>query len=93
METSHCYNLNQPYGEELHLTLKPGMAWAMYVDSGPKGPCGQSMSITCPHFYFYTWPDEESMRKSKIGRNGSKKVIHWGVIGEWGTIQGSFHVS
>lgn len=69
------------------LELKPGMAWAMYMDEGPTGICGQSMSITCPHCVFATWPDEEAMRADvkKIGRGGSKSRIHWGVVGEWGT--------
>ncbi len=81
------YDLKQPYGTKLNLELKPGMGWAIYTDTGPNGPCGQSMSVTCPHAIFATWPDEESMKKdinSKF-RNGKNTNIQYGVIGEWST--------
>lgn len=92
MEKPRYYSLNEPYREPLQLTLKPGMAWAMYMDHGPLGPCGQSMSVTCPHCVFAIWPSEPEMRRSMeagVFRKGSKSNMQYGVIGEYSTGQGS----
>lgn len=85
------YNLQDTWAGELNLTLKPGMGWAIYTDHGPTGICGQCMSITCPHCMFILWPDEESMEKdlAKSFRKGSRHNLQYGVIGEWGTGNGS----
>lgn len=77
------------------LQLKPGMAWCLYSDEGPNGPCGQSMDTTCPHAYLAIWPNEDSMRAAmesgKAGRGGKRERVMWGVVGEWTT--GKFTVS
>jgi len=81
---SKIFSINE---EGFTLNLKPGMAWALYSDNGPGGPCGQSMNITCPHSVFMTWPNEEKMRealKNGIGRNKNAKVL-WGVVGDYST--------
>lgn len=92
MSRPKYYSLDRPYGESLHLTLKPGMAWAMYMDHGPLGICGQSMSITCPHCVFAVWPSEAEMRRSMEAgafRKGVKSNMQYGVVGEYSTGNGS----
>ena len=65
--------------------LKAGMAWALYSDTGPEGPCGQSMRTTCAHSYLHVWNTEHEMRAAMdrgVGRN-SKARIMCGVVGDW----------
>ncbi len=88
------FDLQEPNSQELTVTLKPGMGWAIYTDRGPSGPCGQSMSITCPHSVFAVFPDEASMRAAvdKMFRGGKQSNLQFGVIGEWSTGNGSIVV-
>ena len=81
-------DLDTEHGDELPpIELKPGMAWALVVDDGPGGPCGQSMRTTCPHARFFVWPNEAAMRKTieekNLGRRGSRERSWHGVVGEW----------
>lgn len=94
MSDSTIYELDALYGQELTLNLRPGNAWALYMDDGPGGPCGQSMRTTCPHSVLYIWPDEASMRKAMETKNlGRNKRARWmyGVVGEW-TTPGVFQI-
>ena len=54
--------------------LKAGMAWALYSDTGPEGPCGQSMRTTCAHSYLHVWNTEHEMRAA---------MDRGGVVGDW----------
>lgn len=38
------------------------------TDQGPNGPCGQSMSMTCPKCAVHVFHDESAMRKFLEGR-------------------------
>ena len=81
------------YGQGVEIKLKPGMAWAIYSDDGPGGPCGQGGRTTCPHTVLMTWPNEEAMRKAReggIGRNKKHRLM-CGVVDEW-TSSGVFRV-
>lgn len=79
-------DLDQTYGQSVLINLKPGMAWALYFDDGPDGPCGQSMRTTCPHSVLHVWPNESDMRiamqDGHIGRNKKARVMY-GVVDEW----------
>lgn len=77
----------------LQIELKPGMAWVLYSDNGPGGPCGQGMRTTCPHTYLMTWPNEDAMReamKDNKWRN-KKHTVMCGVVGEY-TSGGLFRI-
>lgn len=67
------------------LDLRLGTAWALYVDRGPSGPCGQGMRITCSHAQFHTWPTEDDMRRElpSIRWRNKKHVLFFGVVGEY----------
>lgn len=58
----------------------------VYADAGPGGPCGQSMSVTCPHAYvsiFDTYEDAQKAIQSaggRIGRNGLRRLIVRGEL-------------
>lgn len=69
------------------VSFLPGMAWALYSDDGPSGPCGQSMSITCPWSILYVFKDEDELREAikneSIGRKGRAWKVKQGVIGDW----------
>lgn len=90
--TSH--DLDRMNGNALSLTLKPGMYWALYLDDGPGGPCGQSMRTTCPHTVLHVWPDEAAMRAgggfAKFGRNKNGRWMY-GVVDEY-TSRGVFRI-
>jgi hypothetical protein len=77
---------DRTYGKPISVDLKPGTAWAIYMDDGPGGPCGQSMRTTCPHAILCTWPNEDAMREAmkdkNFGRNKKAKVM-FGVIDSW----------
>ena len=86
-------DLDRVYGEGITIELKPGMAWALYSDNGPGGPCGQSCRTTCPHSVLAIWPDEDAMRATLangIGRNKKARVMT-GVVDEY-TSGGVFRV-
>ena len=86
-------DVDQTYGAGVSIDLKPGMAWALYCDDGPGGPCGQSMRTTCPHSVLMTWPTEAAMREDMDGkkwRNQKHRII-WGVVDEY-TAGGVFRV-
>jgi hypothetical protein len=71
--------------ENLTIELKAGMAWALYSDDGPGGPCGQSMRTTCSHSVLHIWQAESAMREalaSGIGRNKKSRIM-CGVVGDW----------
>ena len=69
------------------LELREGMAWLLYTDQGPSGPCGQSMRITCPHAILHVWPSEQAMQDwlevNKAGRTGQRAAIRLGVVGSY----------
>ena len=94
MSDTQRYDLKHCHGDEFTITIKPGMGWAIYTDSGPSGPCGQSMSVTCPHAIFALYPDEETMRASVESRfrQGKMANLIYGVVGEWATGNGAIVV-
>jgi len=79
--------LNDFHVQPFSLTLKPGMAIAVISDDGPVGPCGQSMSITCPHTVIAVAPDEDSLKEwlSKGTRKGLRERTQYCVIGSHGS--------
>ena len=83
--------LTDEWVQDSQITLCKGNCLVVYSDTGPLGPCGQSMSITCPHTYLYWFPDEDTMRRKllvgTIGRKGSRPRIEYAVIGDHGTGQ------
>lgn len=81
------------HGEEIVIKLKPGMAWALYHDKGPGGPCGQSMRVTCPHSVLMTWPNEDAMREAlqDMKWRNKKHELMYGVVDDW-TSGGVFRV-
>lgn len=87
-------DLDRTYGKSVSIILKPGMAWALYSDNGPGGPCGQSCRTTCPHSVLSIWPNEDVMREAlssgNIGRN-KKHTLMTGVVDEW-TSGGNFRI-
>lgn len=71
--------------DSVSINLTAGMAWALYSDTGPSGPCGQSMRTTCAHSVLHVWANERDMReamKRGIGRNKKARIM-CGVVGEW----------
>ena len=87
-------DVDRTYGKGVSIELKPGMAWALYTDTGPGGPCGQSMRITCPHAVLKVWPNEDAMNaalEQGIGRN-KRHTLFRGVVDEY-TIGGVFRVA
>jgi len=86
-------DVDQTYGEGVTIKLKPGMAWALYSDEGPSGPCGQSVRAMSPRTVLMTWPNEAAMRSAleKSTMDGKKKQIKWGVVDEY-TAGGIFRV-
>ena len=87
--------LDDFHGKPLSVEFKPGMAWALYSDEGPTGFCGQDMRMTCPHALLIVWDSDSAMREAcrenAVGRNGSRKRLMWGVVGEY-TAGGVFTV-
>lgn len=73
--------------------LARGMAWCLYCDDGPDGPCGQSIWTTCPHASLMIWSNEDAMRSDLEGHKwrNKKHRLMFGVVGEW-TCGGVFHV-
>ena len=66
-------SLHRLYGATIPLpTLTDGMVIAIAMDDGPKGICGQAMSVTCPwqHLHF-----SRMSRRSEI----SLRLKSWGV--------------
>ena len=80
---TNSYQLNDLYGHLPPLELKQGTAFALYVDQGPKGVCGQSCDITCPWAQLHVFDSIEELSQARIGRNGVKAFVMQGVIGEW----------
>lgn len=86
-------DLDITYGRGISFDLKPGMAWVLYFDDGPGGPCGQDCRTTCPHAHFTVYPDEQSMRDAMENykpRNKKARIMH-GVVDEY-TAGGVFRV-
>lgn len=86
-------DVDRTYGEGVSIELKPGMAWALYADDGPGGPCGQSCRTTCPHSVLAVWPNEDAMRAAMangFGRNRKARLM-MGVVDDW-TSGGNFRV-
>jgi len=84
-------DLSEPLGEK-EIVITDGMAWILYTDQGPSGPCGQLMSITCPHTVLRLWSSEDAMFKELNGREmmslfrrGVRQTVDWGVIGQFST--------
>ena len=92
METGE--DLDRTYGKAVTINLKPGMAWALYSDTGPGGPSGQGSRTTCPHSVLSIWPNEEAMRAtlSKGAGRNRKHTLMTGVVDEW-TSGGNFRVT
>lgn len=90
---AEIYELDRTYGKDVHVHLKPGMAWVLYTDNGPGGPCGQTMRVTCPHSVLHVFQNEDEMRayaKEGLGRN-KKGRVEYGVVDEW-SASGVFQV-
>ena len=86
-------DVDRTYGKGVSVELKPGMAWALYADDGPGGPCGQSCRTTCPHSVLAVWPNEDAMRAAMsngFGRNRKARLM-MGVVDDW-TSGGNFRV-
>ena len=69
-------------------TLRPGMVVAMFMDDGPSGICGQSMSITCPHQAIHIFKDEDQFRdwhEAHGPRRGLNGKWAYAVVGSHGT--------
>lgn len=82
---AELYELDRTYGKGVNVHLKPGMAWILYTDNGPGGPCGQSMRTTCPHSVLHVFPSETEMRayaEEGVGRN-KKGRVEYGVVDDW----------
>ena len=77
------YRLDDPYGSLPPLELKQGTAFALYMDRGPQGPCGQCMSITCDWAQLHLFDTIDELKAAKIGRDGVKAHVIIGVVGEW----------
>ena len=92
--TKISQDIDQTYGEGVRLDLKPGMAWILYTDNGPGGPCGQSMRTTCPHSTLYLYSSEMRMREAidegSFIRN-KKHRIQFGVVDNY-TCGGLFRI-
>lgn len=85
-------SLHRLYGATIPLpTLTDGMVIAIAMDDGPKGICGQAMSVTCPWQHLHFFPDEQAFRDfvetKKLGRGGSREKIVYCVVGSHGTGQ------
>lgn len=80
---TNSYRLDDPYGPIPPLELNPGTAFALYMDRGPKGPCGQCMNTTCDWAQLHLFDTFEELKKARIGRNGVKAHVIMGVVGEW----------
>lgn len=87
------HELDDTNGKNVNICLRPGMAWILYSDDGPGGPCGQSMRTTCPHTVLHVFTSEAEMRayaEEGVGRN-KKARVEYGVVDEW-TAAGVFQV-
>lgn len=76
---------------------KPGTAIFIYTDKGPKGPCGQSVSMTCNHTSVHIFRDEDTMREwvsehRKALSSGKQAEVRFVVVGEGQTLGTSFEV-
>ena len=83
---AEIYELDRTYGKDVNICLKPGMAWILYSDNGPSGPCGQDMRTTGPHTAFHIFPNEQAMRQALeagVGRNKISGHVDYGVVDEW----------
>lgn len=80
---TNYHRLDDPFGPLPPLELKPGTAFALYVDQGPSGPCGQSMDTTCPWAQLHLFDTYEELKEAKIGRKGVKAHVIFGIVGEW----------
>ncbi len=70
------------------LELSPGNVIAIFTDEGPDGPCGQSMSITCPHAVIHWFMDEEAFRewvKEQGPMRGRQARLRYAVLGSYST--------
>ena len=93
MKTLDVIDFHAPAEFELP-TLKPGMCIVLWTDKGPGGPCGQSMSITCPWAGILIFPDYDTMKShldAGCGRRGSRRDMRWFQVGDSGT--GRLHIS
>ncbi len=77
------YRLDALYGPMPPIELKPVSAFALYVDQGPKGACGQGGDITCPWAQLHLFDNIDQMMEAKIGRDGVKAFVIRGVADEW----------
>ena len=57
----------------------------VYLDDGPSGPCGQSMSITSPHTRVHIFEDEDALREwskdKDLGPNKARRKSQIRVCG------------
>lgn len=66
------------------ITLRPGNVLSIIHDDGPSGPCGQCMSITCPHTMIHWYPSEDAYRANRpTHRNGVRTRERVVVVGDW----------
>jgi len=80
-------------GAGVRIDLRPGMAWVLYSDDGPAGPCAQSVRAMSPKTVLFTFPDEETMRAAMAEKEvrGKLSRLMWGVVDEY-TSGGVFRV-
>lgn len=74
--------------------LSPGMCVVVWTDKGPGGPCGQSMSTTCPWGGLAIFPDLETARdeiQARPPRRGDRFDLRYFVVGDFG--DGQFSIS
>lgn len=75
--------------------LTPGMCVVLWTDKGPGGPCGQTMSTTCPWAGLAIFPDEVTARETLAAhppRRGRQFDIRYIIVGEGGDGQFSIGV-
>lgn len=78
-------DLGSPHFPGAEVRLRPAMVLVVVMDDGPRGPCGQSMNVTCPHTTIHIFPDEAYMRDffSAGGtREGIRERARYCFIGE-----------
>lgn len=76
---------------------RPGTTLLIYTDEGPKGPCAQSVSVTCSKTAVHVFRDESAMRAwAKEHEDaltaGKRSQVRFLIVGDGQTIGTSFEV-
>jgi hypothetical protein len=89
---SEFKDVSEFWQDKLPFDLKTGNCIVIYTDKGPGGPCGQSMSVTCPHAMFAVFEDRDAMEKWAQScystRQGDRADIRWWEVGQGGHMAG-----